>query len=220
MNFINQNHYEEGLLIEIEPYLLHNDYLLIDEKEIKGNNLNSRLKQIGIGLSDLQNLTGISKQNLNKIIKSECSPSIESAQKISFVLDCAINELFPLSQEDWYHPVTDQDGKPLYYNSIDNKIYNTSGKKGALKKGKYDYFDLKSNKYISLTEYNSIKSNLQKETYQKRYDLLDRNPKYHHIPRQQLKTEVKKILEAEIKEKYKKVYHKIVKKFIPYVITP
>ncbi|AUI36109.1 XRE family transcriptional regulator [[Bacillus] caldolyticus] len=214
--FILNNPYDEGLWIEnIEEFFKERDYFLVESK-VKENNLQLLIRQVGISVSDLQKITGISKQNLNEIIYGESNPSIDKALKIAYVLNYPVEKLFPLKPEDWYHYATDEEGKTLYFNTIDGKIYNTTGKKLAIKNGKYEYYDNVEKRYVTKKEYKQIVSNLQKSELQTRYDGLKQDEKYKGISANRLRRIAKIQLQSDIDKRFKKVYIPIGKRFTPY----
>ncbi|ABO66135.1 helix-turn-helix transcriptional regulator [Geobacillus thermodenitrificans] len=216
MKFILDNPYDEGLWIEnIEEFFKERDYFLVESK-VKENNLQLLINQVGISVSDLQKITGISKQNLNEIIYGESNPSIDKALKIAYVLNYPVEQLFPLKPEDWYHYATDEEGKTLYFNIIDGKIYNTTGKKLAIKNGKYEYYDNVEKRYVTKKEYKQIVSNLQKSELQTRYDGLKQDEKYKGISANRLRRIAKIQLQSDIDKRFKKVYIPIGKRFTPY----
>lgn len=217
MNYFGKNPYTDGLKVNdnLDDFLKRKKYFLLSKQyDQKKNKLPILMNQLGIGVCYLERKTGISKQSLNAIAKGKTIPSVFTATKIAKILGFNVETVFPLSDDDWYRYVCDDEGKTLHCNIIENIIFNTAGKKMALKKGMLEYYDTEKKQYISKTERETFIKLYKKEELQNRYDFVKRNT---DIKSSGAILEVASMqLQKEIDNRIKQVYVPIAELFVPY----
>lgn len=122
-----------------------------DKKEIE-NNILKILKQKQLTISDLSKLTGISRQNLNAIIKGKAIPGVNIALKISYVLNAPIDKLFTLTEDAWVKPFSNKQDYNLYLDVVNLEIVDNSIRKEFIKRTGYEYYNIEEKKYLTKKE--------------------------------------------------------------------
>lgn len=88
------------------------------------------LKEKGISISDLSELTGISRQALHSIVKKKKQRiGIDIALKLSYVLGTRVEELFNVNQEVWYNLVADTQDMAIYLDHLTLCLVNNQTRK-------------------------------------------------------------------------------------------
>ena len=88
------------------------------------------LKEKEISISDLSELTGISRQALHSIVKKKKQRiGIDIALKLSYVLGVRVEELFNVNSEVWYNLVADSQDMAIYLDHLTLCLVNNQTRK-------------------------------------------------------------------------------------------
>lgn len=141
-------------LNELENLGVH---LIEDEQDTVGHRLQDILTEKGLLISDLSKLTGISRQNINAVMRNKMKPSIEFVLKVSYVLKLdKIDELFYLTENAWYKPYSVEGDSTTYLNAFTMTIVDTKEKKLEKKFKDKEYFDVNTKELLDKKTYESL----------------------------------------------------------------
>lgn len=137
-----------------------------DEEATVENKLQAILKEKGLLISDLSKLTGISRQNINAVIRNKMKPSIEFVLKVSFVLGLKnVDDIFSLTEEAWVKPYRQERDATVYINLIEMTMVNNKQKRQEIKQsGGKEYFHVETKKLFTKKEHDELlRKHLEKE---------------------------------------------------------
>lgn len=222
--------------------------IVADDEETVSNNLQEKLKEKGLLISDLSKLTGISRQNINAVIRNKMKPSIEFVLKVSYVLGLKnIDDIFTLSESAWFKPYGQEKDGTIYLNMVTLTMMDTKRKRIEIKESGHEYYNVEKNETLSKEEYElllreyldlELESRIQAYREQTLQDLIASNqlenlrPLYPDLDEETFKekavnsvfspNQVKSKSIEEIKEefnaKYSKLYKKVGVRIDPYVL--
>ena len=194
---------------------------IIEDSTVVENNILKIIKEKGITLSDLSKITGISRQNINSILKSSNKkPGIDFCLKVSYVLNMPVEQLFYLTDEAWVIPAKEKadrgDGSTLYLDAINLEIIDNDIRKNQIAQTGYEYFDIETSKYLTADDRKILLDKfIEDKTPAKLEDLKELNPTTS------LKTIRSMALEEsniEFNQRYTKIYKKLGVQNVPYQI--
>lgn len=191
---------------------------IIDEDEITvENHIMKILKEKGLLVSDLAKLTGISRQNINAVVKYKMKPGVDFAIKVSYVLGIPVEELFTLTDSAWVKPYKQERDSTLYVDVVNLLILDNTAKKAEIAKSGYEYFNQDTKEYFTRDEHAKLlKKFLKANTPAKVEELKEENG---DLSTTKLTSQAKEELRSEFNDTYIKVYKKLGEKIQPYVIN-
>lgn len=191
---------------------------IIDEDEtIVENHIMEILQEKGLLVSDLARLTGISRQNVNAVVKNKMKPGIDFAIKVSYVLGIPTEELFTLTESAWVKPYKPQRDSTLYVDVVNLMILDTSAKKEEIAINGYEYFNQETQKYLTRDEHAELlKKHLAEKTSEKVEELKEEGSESTNA---QLTSQAKEELRKEFSKQYVRMYKKLGERIQPYVIN-
>lgn len=197
--------YEQGLFIIDEGVTVENRIMeILEEKQLR--------------VSDLAKLTGISQQNITQVIKKKMKPGIDFALKVSYVLSVPVEELFTLTKEAWVKPYKLGRDITLYINVVTYMIMDSTAKKEEIEKsGGHEYYDTETKTYLTKKEYEKIQQAYLKEKLDEKVKELKQEE--NDLSSTKLIAQAKEELRQEFNQRYVKIYQKLGKSFVPYVIN-
>jgi DNA-binding XRE family transcriptional regulator len=212
-----------------------------DETTVE-NKLQKILKEKGLLISDLSKLTGISRQNINTVIRNKMKPSIEFVLKVSYVLGLKnVDDIFSLLEDAWVKPYRQERDATVYINMIDMTMVDTKQKRKEMKESGYEYYHIETKKFFTKEQReellrNYLEKHLDNRIQESRKEVLEELKESGQL--EELLEELKeahkdlneeKLLEKainsvqsanqtkskvieELKDEFNAVYHKIYKK--------
>lgn len=191
---------------------------IIDEDQTTvENHIMKTLQEKGLLVSDLAKLTGISRQNINAVVKNKMKPGIDFALKVSHVLGISVEELFTLTDNAWVKPYKQERDSTLYVDVVNLIILDNTAKKEEIAVDGSEYFNQDTEEYMSRDEHAEIlKEFLKKNTPAKVEELTGESS---DLSTTKLTSQAKDELRKEFNETYVKVYKKLGERIQPYVIN-
>lgn len=128
-------------------------WIIEDDQETVKNRLLEILKEKGLIISDLSKLTGISRQNINAVIRNKMKPSVEFVLKVSFVLGLdKVDDIFSLTEDAWVKPYRQERDATIYVNMIDMTMVDTKQKRLEIKKSGHEYYHVETRELFTKEE--------------------------------------------------------------------
>jgi len=191
--------------------------IIEDEEETVYNKLQEILKEKGLIISDLSKLTGISRQNINAVIRGKMKPSIEFVLKVSYVLGIKeVDGIFSLDESAWVKPYRQERDATVYVNLIDMTMVDTKQKRAEIKESGHEYYHVKSKKLISKEERDELLREHLTENLDERIKSIKRLD-----PKQSVnltKSKATEELKDEFNATYSRIYKKIGRRMEPYIV--
>lgn len=192
---------------------------IIDENETTvENHILKLLKERGLVLSDLAKLTGIPRQNISAVVKNKMKPGIDFALKVSYVLGVPVEEVFSLTEDAWVKPYKNKD-TTLYLDIVNMEIIDNSRKRELINENGYEYVNLETNEFLTREEYDEKLKQFLNEYTPIKVKELEEDYEYEGLSKTKLTSIAKEELRREFSQQYVKIFKKLGKKFIPYVIN-
>ncbi|WCK57723.1 helix-turn-helix transcriptional regulator (plasmid) [Aneurinibacillus sp. Ricciae_BoGa-3] len=191
---------------------------IIDEDEVTvENHIMEKLQEKGLLVSDLAKLTGLSRQNINAVVKNKMKPGVDFALKVSYVLGLTVEELFTLTDNAWVKPYKQERDATLYLDTVNLEIIDNTVKKEAISKTGHEYYNKETNKFLTREEHTDLlKAFLDKETPAKIEELKEENS---DLTTTKLMSLAKEELRNEFNNTYTRIYKKLGERIQPYVIN-
>lgn len=191
---------------------------IIDEDEATvENHIMTILKEKGLLVSDLAKLTGISRQNINAVVKNKMKPGVDFALKVSHVLGIFVEELFTLTESAWVKPYKQERDSTLYVDVVKLMILDNTAKKEEIAVNGFEYINQDTKEYMSRDEHAELlKEYLNTHTPAKVEELKEEGSDLSTV---KLTSQAKEELRNEFNEKYIRVYKKLGERIQPYVIN-
>lgn len=185
--------------------------LYIIEEVVVQNKILKKIEEKGLSLSDLSRLTGISRQNINCVVKNRMNPGIEFCLKVAFVLNTPVEELFELKTNAWVDKSSSK-----YLDAVRLEIIDNEDRKSRLAENNYEYFDIKDKVFLTGEE----KDTLQKELVSRNLSLKIEELQQEGVEAslKSLKSIAMDALKEEFNERYIKIYQKLGGSFEPYQV--
>lgn len=174
------------------------------------------LKEKGLLISDLSKVTGISRQNINAVVKNKMKPGVDFALKVAYVLGVKVEDLFKLTDQAWVKPYKEERDATLYLDTFAMEIVDSIEKKEDIKKTGYEYWDRSIYSLITKEEYTiRLRDYLDQHTPEKMNDLKTKN---RGLSTTKLNSLAIEALKEEFHQQYQKRYKKLGERIEPYVI--
>jgi DNA-binding XRE family transcriptional regulator len=187
-----------------------------DETTVE-NHIMHILQEKGLLVSDLAKLTGISRQNINAVVKNKMKPGVDFALKVSHVLGISVEELFTLTESAWVKPYKQERDSTLYVDVVNLMILDNTAKKEEIAVNGFEYFNQDTKEYMSRDEHAELlKEFLKSNTPAKVEELKEESG---DLSTTKLTSLAKEELRKEFNEKYVKVFKKLGERIQPYVIN-
>lgn len=213
-----------------------------DEETTVENKLQKILKEKGLLISDLSKLTGISRQNINAVIRNKMKPSIEFVLKVSYVLGLKnVDDIFSLSEDAWVKPYRQERDATVYINMIDMTMVDTKQKRIEMKDSGHEYYHVETKELFTKEERDELlrkhlEENLENRIQDSRNEVLEELKESGQLKEMltelreahkdlneeklvdkainsvQSANQTKSKVTEELKDEFNAVYHKIYKK--------
>lgn len=191
-------------------------YIIEDDDIVVETKLPQVLKEKGLITSDLAKLTGISRQNINAVIRKKMKPGIDFALKTSYVLGVPVEELFTLTEEAWVKPYKVGADISVFVDVINLIVLDNRIKKALLKKDACEYVDVTTGQKLTKQEYDSLLKQYIAQNKEQQEDLVKKaNPK---MSPKRVKSVAVENLKREFRLKYSRIYKRLGEKIQPYVL--
>lgn len=190
---------------------------VFDDEEITlDNNLATILKKKELSPSDLAKITGISRQNINAVIKNKMKPGVDFALKVSYVLDVPIEEIFVLLDNAWMEPFKQERDETLYLDTINNEIINNATKRERIKSTKYEYYNVQKNQFFTKEQKDALLRKYIDTNTAKKIAKIKENEENEELTINQIKSLAIEELKAEFSKNVAKIYKRLGKPIVPY----
>lgn len=193
-------------------------YIIEDDVIVVNNNIIKILKEKELLISDLAKLTGISRQNINAVVKNKLKPGVDFALKVSHVLGITVEELFVLTESAWVKPYKRERDSTLYVNIISLEVIDNTVKKQNITENGYEYYDRASNKFLTKEEKDDLQRQYVNELKDMRMNQLRKEYADEKATTNQLNSMAIEELKDEFNQNITKIYKKLGEKIQPYVI--
>ena len=153
--------------------------IIEDDQETVKNKLHDILKEKGLIISDLSKLTGISRQNINAVIRNKMKPSIEFVLKVSYVLGLKnVDDIFSLTEDAWVKPYRQERDATIYVNVIDMTMVDTKQKRIEIKESGHEYYHVETGELFTKEEREELlrkhlDDNLEKSIDESKAEVLE-----------------------------------------------
>lgn len=191
--------------------------IIEDDMPTVENHIMQILKEKGLLVSDLAKLTGISRQNINAVVKNKLKPGVDFALKVSHVLGLSVEELFTLTDEAWVKPYKQERDSTLYVDVVNLMILDNTAKKEKIAENGYEYFNQETEKFLTRKEHEEVFKDFMETHTDKRVEKLQRES--GDLSSAKVLSLAKEELRKEFNETYIKVYRKLGERIQPYVIN-
>lgn len=131
-------------------------YIIISDEPVITNKIAEILEEKELYPVDLSKMTGISRQNINAVMKGKMKPGIDFALKIAYVLDRKVEEIFSLNDNAWVERAKSSDESTLYFDVVELRIIDSKTKKEKISKDGYEYYDTVNEKLLTEEEYEKL----------------------------------------------------------------
>lgn len=180
------------------------------------NNILTVLEQKDLLISDLAKLTGISRQNINAVVRNKMKPGIDFVLKVSFVLGVPAEELFSLTDDAWIKPYKHERDATLYIDLVNLEIVDTKEKRKAIAESNHEYFQVETGELLTKDEYEArLKEYIDQNREYKQETLKEED---EELTVNQIKSLAVEELKSEFNSNYSKIYKKLGRRIVPYVV--
>jgi len=181
------------------------------------NNILTILDQKDLLISDLAKLTGISRQNINAVVRNKMKPGIDFVLKVSFVLGVPAEKLFHLTDDAWIKPYKHERDATLYIDLVNLEIVDTKEKRKAIAETKHEYFQVETGELLTKEDYESrLKDYIDQNRVYKQDTLKEEDDE---LTVNQIKSLAVEELKSEFNSQYSKIYKKLGRRIVPYVVS-
>lgn len=105
------------------------EYQTKSNRKTLSHSLNELLNDRNLCISQLAQLTGVSKQSLGDVFRGKTIPAVDVAIKIAYVLGVAVEDIFKLSEEAWIFPYLKMNQQVYWNIKTNGEILNEERKK-------------------------------------------------------------------------------------------
>lgn len=153
--------------------------IIEDNEDTVENRLQEILNEKGLLISDLSKLTGISRQNINAVIRNKMKPSIEFVLKVSYVLGIdKVDGIFTLSENAWVKPYRQERDATVYINMIDMTLVDTKQKRQEIKENGFEYYNVETKELLTKEQHDDLlrkylEDNLESRIQELRKEILE-----------------------------------------------
>lgn len=191
-------------------------YIIDDDEITVKTRIPQVLKEKGLIASDLAKLTGISRQNINAVVKNNMKPGIDFALKTSFVLGKSVEELFELTANAWIKPFKIGSDISVFIDVIHHIILDNRIKKALLQQDPSEFIELKTGKRFTKQEHDALLRTYISDNKDKEEERIKKtNPK---LSLNKIKSMAIKNLQQEFRLNYSRIYKRLGEKIQPYVL--
>ncbi|MFF2531551.1 helix-turn-helix transcriptional regulator [Brevibacillus sp. NPDC058079] len=192
-------------------------YIIEDDEIVVEMLLPQVLKEKGLLISDLAKLTGISRQNINAVIRNAMKPGVDFVLKVSHVLGEPIDKLFKLRENAWVKPFKIGRDSSVFVDVLHLEVVDNSMKRQAIKSTGKEYFHKNTKETFSKKEYEQmIKTYVEQHVEEKEKEISKKEPK---LSRNTINSHAVEELKQEFNNDYSKIYKKIGERFEPYTLN-
>lgn len=131
-------------------------YIMLSDEPVITNKIINILEDKKIAPADLSKMTGISRQNINAVMKGKMKPGIDFALKIAYVLDMKVEEIFQLTQNAWVQTAKSSEESTLYLDIVELRIIDGKTRKDNISKDGLEYYDTVEKKLLVEDEFNKL----------------------------------------------------------------
>ncbi|MFJ8531233.1 helix-turn-helix transcriptional regulator [Bacillus sp. NPDC094106] len=197
-------------------------YLVLDGEIAVINKVEEVLKERGLEQVDLAKMTGLSRQYINSVIKGNIRPGVDSAIKISYVLDMAVEELFNLKESAWTSDIKDTGEETLFLDICEMEIIGKKVMEHQIKKESeelssssgYIYVDTETDKKLTKEVYESLLNDFIEERIHKEIEEV-KNSLERGMSKKAVESRARKQIQTEFDKRYTERYKKLAK-----IVTP
>lgn len=202
----------------IEELNAHGLYIIENDETIVENHVMQILKEKQLLASDLSKLTGISRQNINAVVKNKMKPGIDFVLKVSYVLDVPVERLFALTENAWMKPYNQEKDITMFLDIRTLDIIDNATRKERMGDDELEFIELatgdilskkdlnkKEKAFLSAKKVNALVKQLQKESKE--------------LTKIQAERIAKDELHKEFDAQYNSIFKKIGEKIEPYKIS-
>lgn len=199
--------------------LTKNGYLILEEGIPVSNKIDEILRDKQITPADLSKMTGISRQNINSVMKGKMKPGVDFVLKVIYVLDTPIEEIFQLKESAWVSTAKSTEESTLYVDLVGLRIIDGKTKKEEIFSLGFEYYDTIEKKELTEEEFKNflneyIDDNLN-ITVVEMSDQIDTDGR--KLSQKSLEALAKEKLKQTFEERYIKKYRKLAKKVTPII---
>lgn len=199
--------------------LIKKGYLLLEEGIPVSNKIDKILRDKQITPADLSKMTGISRQNINSVMKGKMKPGVDFVLKVIYVLDTPIEEIFQLKESAWVSTAKSTEESTLYVDLVGLRIIDGKTKKEEIFSLGFEYYDTIEKKELTEEEFKNflneyIDDNLN-ITVVEMSDQIDTDGR--KLSQKSLEALAKEKLKQTFEERYIKKYRKLAKKVTPII---
>ncbi|PES55395.1 hypothetical protein CN515_04945 [Bacillus cereus] len=200
-------------------------YVIVDGEITVTNKVEEILKERGLEQADLAKMTGLSKQYISSVIKENVKPGIDSAIKIAYVLDMAVEELFHLKEIGWTSGIKETGEETLFLDLYEMEIIrdkkmeqrtNDEIENSNATTAGYTYFDKDTNEKVSKERYDEMLELFISERIHQEIENV-KNALERGMAKKAVESRAKKQLQAEFNKRYTERYKKLDKIVMPLV---
>lgn len=192
-------------------------YIIEDDDIVVEMLLPQVLKEKGLQISDLARLTGISRQNINAVIRNKMKPGIDFVLKVSFVLGEPIEKLFALTDNAWVKPYKVGRDSTVFFDALNFRLVDNSVKREKIKQTGAEYFNKETKETYSKNEFQKmLKAYVEKNLARKEEEIRADDPE---LSRTSVNSFAVEELKQEFNSQYSKIYKKLGEKFEPYTLN-
>ncbi|HCL4480242.1 TPA: helix-turn-helix transcriptional regulator [Clostridium botulinum] len=194
-------------------------YLILEEGIPVSNKIDKILRDKQITPADLSKMTGISRQNINSVMKGKMKPGVDFVLKVIYVLDTPIEEIFQLKESAWVSTAKSTEESTLYVDLVGLRIIDGKTKKEEIFSLGFEYYDTIEKKELTEEEFKNflneyIDDNLN-ITVVEMSDQIDTDGR--KLSQKSLEALAKEKLKQTFEERYIKKYRKLAKKVTPII---
>lgn len=191
--------------------------IIEDDAIVVENHILEILEQKGLLISDLARLTGISRQNINAVVRNKMKPGVDFVLKVSYVLGEPIEKLFVLTDEAWVKPYKHERDATLYLDMIHMEKVDTKEKRRAIKETGFEFYHIETREQISRKEWESRLKEFVERHFEEKEQQVKKEDE--SLTANQIKSTVAEELREEFNSLYSKIYKKLGQRIEPYVVS-
>lgn len=192
-------------------------YIIQEEDVVVNNHIMEIIKEKGLLVSDLAKLTGISRQNINAVVKNKMKPGIDFALKVAFVLDLSVEKIFTLTENAWVRPYKRERDSTLYIDMVNLVIVDNTTKREEINKTGHEYYDVKTQRYLTKKRRDELVRNYIDTGLDLKTEELKRE--FSEMTTNQINSLAIEELKKEFSQRYLRIYKKLGERIVPYTMT-
>lgn len=191
-------------------------WYMIDDEVILENRLEEIINEKGLLVAELARITGISRQNINAVVKNKMKPGVDFALKVSYVLNVPIEDIFKL--KSWYKPLRQELDDTLFVDVVNLEIINNAVKKERIAENGYEYYNVDTKTFHTKKERDSLLREYVKKNTEAKREEVRKRMKGQKLTVNQINSMANEELKEEFNEIYIKIYRKLGEPVTPYIV--